>query len=94
VLNLTGIPKRPEIATAEFAKALGTQLTSIIPFDAQLFGMAANNGQMIAEVQPSGKTAENFVELARATTGRIEPKRSRGHLLDPILAKFARRKAS
>jgi pilus assembly protein CpaE len=94
VLNLAGIPKRPEIATAEFAKALGTQLTSIIPFDAQLFGMAANNGQMIAEVQPSGKAAEIFVELARATTGRVEPKRSRAHLLEPILAKLARRKAS
>jgi pilus assembly protein CpaE len=94
VLNLTGMPKRPEIAAAEFAKALGTQLTSIIPFDAQLFGMAANNGQMIAEVQPSGKITEIFVELARDTTGRIEPKRSRAHLLEPLLAKFARRKAS
>ena len=94
VLNLTGMPKRPEIAVAEFAKALGTPLTATVPFDAQLFGMAANNGQMIAEVQPSGKAAELFLELACVTTGRTESKRTRANLLEPLLAKFARRKAS
>jgi pilus assembly protein CpaE len=94
VLNLTGIPKRPEIAASEFGKAIGVQLSAIMPFDAQLFGTAANNGQMIAEVQPSGKVAETLLDLARATTGRTEPKRSRVNLLEPILSKFARRKAS
>jgi pilus assembly protein CpaE len=91
VLNMAGIPKRPEIAASEFGKALGTSLTSIVPFDAQLFGTAANNGQMITEVQPSGKAAEIFQELACAVTGRADSKRSRGGLLEPILAKFARR---
>src|SRR5918998_6502216 len=94
VLNLTGVPKRPEIAASEFGKALGAPLNAIVPFDAQLFGSAANNGQMIAEVQPSSKAAEILLELACAVTGRGEPKRSRINLLEPILAKFARRKAS
>ena len=94
VLNLTGVPKRPEIAVSEFSKALGTPLASVLPFDAQLFGAAANNGQMIAEVQPSGKIAELFVELACAATGRVEQKRSRVNLLEPFLAKLGRRKAS
>jgi pilus assembly protein CpaE len=94
VLNLTGIPKRPEIPASEFGKALGAPLTAILPFDAQLFGMAANNGQMIAEVQPSSRAAEIFLELACAVTGRGETKRSRMNLLEPILARFARRKAS
>src|SRR5918998_4584934 len=94
VLNLTGVPKRPEIAASEFGKALGAPLNAILPFDAQLFGMAANNGQMLAEVQPSSKAAEILLELACAVTGRGEPKRSRINLLEPILAKFARRKAS
>jgi pilus assembly protein CpaE len=93
VLNLAGVPKRPEIAPSEFAKALATKLAAVVPFDAQLFGSAANNGQMIAEVQPSGKVAQLFLDLARATTGRTEPKR-RGNLLEPILATFARLKAS
>ena len=65
-----------------------------MPFDAQLFGTAANNGQMIAEVQPSGKVAEMLLELACAAMGRSEPKRTRAKLLDPVLSKLARRKAS
>lgn len=94
LLNQVGVPKRPEISAAEFAKALGTEVSCSLPFEAQLFGTAANNGQMIAEVQPSGKVAETFAELAAAITGRGEPKRSRANLLEPILARLGRRKAS
>ena len=94
LLNQVGVPKRPEIAAAEFAKALGTDISASLPFDAQLFGTAANNGQMIAEVQASGKIAEAFKDLGGAITGRAEPRRSKGNLLEPILARLARRKAS
>jgi pilus assembly protein CpaE len=94
VLNQTGVPKRPEIAVAEFAKALEAEFSAIIPYDAALFGTAANNGQMIAEVQPAGKCAEIFASLAASVTGRMEPKRSRASLLDPIISKLGRRKAS
>lgn len=93
VLNQVGVPKRPEIAAADFAKALGSDIVASIGFDAQLFGTAANNGQMIAEVQPSGKAAETFVEIAGAIVGRVEAKRPRNALLEPIIAKFSRRKA-
>jgi pilus assembly protein CpaE len=94
VLNQTGVPKRPEIAVPEFAKALEAEFSAIIPYDAALFGTAANNGQMIAEVQPAGKCAEIFASLAASVTGRMEPKRSRASLLDPIISKLGRRKAS
>src|SRR5262249_3114858 len=49
-LNQVGVPKRPEIAPADFAKALESDPMGVIPFDPQLFGSAANNGQMISEV--------------------------------------------
>jgi pilus assembly protein CpaE len=94
VLNQTGIPKRPEIDASEFAKALNVDVTAIIPFDAQLFGTAMNNGQMIAEIQAGGKTAEAFVEIATSLTGRGEAKRGRRNLLEPFLSKLMRRKAS
>lgn len=94
VLNQVGVPKRPEIATAEFAKAIGIELSATLPFDAALFGTAANNGQMISEVQPSGKITESFSLLAGVMIGRAEPRRSRSTLLEPILAKLGRRKAS
>jgi pilus assembly protein CpaE len=49
-LNQVGVPKRPEIKPADFAKALDDEPLAAIPFDPQMFGTAANNGQMIAEL--------------------------------------------
>lgn len=94
VLNGVGLPKRPEIAAAEFAKALNAELACVIPHEAALFGTAANNGQMIAEVQAASKHAELFGALGSSLTGRTEPKRVRTSLLVPLMAKLARRKAS
>ncbi|WP_422678373.1 AAA family ATPase [Bosea beijingensis] len=94
VLNRVGVPKRPEINAGEFSKALGIDVLSTIPFDAQLFGTAANNGQMISEVQAGSKATEAFTQIASALTGRGEAKRSRRSLLEPFVAKLKRRKAS
>ena len=93
VLNKIGMPKRPEIGAAEFAKTLGVEVTSSIPFDAQLFGTAANNGQMIAEVQAGSKANEAFTAIASLLTGRSEAKRSKRSLFEPLVAKLKRRKA-
>ena len=49
-LNQVGIPKRPEIPASEFAKAIESHPIATIPFEPQMFGSAANNGQMIAEI--------------------------------------------
>jgi len=92
-LNQVGVPKRPEITPADFAKALEDQPLAVIPFEPQIFGTAANNGQMIAEVSSSHKTAEMFRQLAQVLTGRAEAKRSRGGILSPFFAKFMKRGA-
>ncbi|KQY97234.1 CtpF protein [Pseudolabrys sp. Root1462] len=84
-LNQIGVPKRPEISPADFAKALEDQPLTIIPFEPQLFGTAANNGQMIAEVSASHKTAELFRQMAQVLTGRAEAKRGRPGLLGKLL---------
>ena len=94
VLNGAGLPKRPEISASDFAKALEMPLAATIPFEPALFGTAANNGQMIAEVQAGSKPAEIFSDLAATILGRPEPKRSRANLLEPLLAKLGRLKAS
>jgi pilus assembly protein CpaE len=91
-LNQVGVPKRPEITPADFAKALESDPLAVIPFEPQLFGSAANNGQMIAEVSASHKTAEMFRQMAQALTGRAEAKRPRSSLLSPILSKLVKRK--
>ncbi len=91
-LNQVGVPKRPEITPADFAKALESDPLAVIPFEPQLFGSAANNGQMIAEVSASHKTAEMFRQMAQALTGRAEAKRARSSLLSPIFSKLMKRK--
>ena len=93
VLNKTGVPKRPEIGVADFAKAVGAEAT-LIPYDAQLFGQAANNGQMISEIQAGGKHAEIFQLLARHLTGRSEIRKTKFALplKLPFLKKIASRK--
>ena len=59
------MPKRPEITADDFAKALESQPIAVIPFEPQLFGTAANNGQMIAEMSANHRTAEMFRQLAQ-----------------------------
>jgi pilus assembly protein CpaE len=92
-LNLVGVPKRPEIKPNDFAKALDGEPVAVIPFDPQLFGTAANNGQMIAELSSSHKVAETFRQLAQSLTGRIEAKKSKSSLLSPLLDKLMKRSA-
>ncbi|KQO59869.1 MULTISPECIES: AAA family ATPase [unclassified Methylobacterium] len=94
VLNSVGMPKRPEISAGEFAKALDATLTATIPYDPALFGTAANNGQMIAEVQAGAKASDVFSELAARMIGRPEARRPRGKLFEPLLSRLSRRKAS
>jgi pilus assembly protein CpaE len=79
VINMAGMPKRPEIPIKDFAEALGTPPTLVLPFEPQLFGKAANNGQMITELDPKSKAAEGFSHLASLVSGRTPvamPKRS------------------
>jgi pilus assembly protein CpaE len=92
ILNGVGMLKRPEIASAEFAKAVETDPTAIIPHDAKLFGAAANNGQMIAEIEPNGKTAQIFVDLASTVAGRAEARNPKKGILEPLMARFGRKK--
>jgi pilus assembly protein CpaE len=93
ILNGVGLLKRPEIAVADFSKTVELEPLAIIPHDAKLFGAAANNGQMIAEIDAKSKIAETFADLARVVTGKGEIRRARRSLLDPLMAKLGRKKA-
>lgn len=70
VLNMVGLPKRPEIPAKDFGQAIGIDPTLILPFDAQLFGTAANNGQMVFDVAPESKVSQGLDQLAALLTGR------------------------
>ncbi len=94
VMNGIGMAKRPEIGIADFCKAVDLKPEAVIPFDPKLFGTAANNGQMIAEVEAAHKVAQTFAELARSVTGKSEVKRASRNILKPFMTKLARKKAS
>jgi pilus assembly protein CpaE len=87
-LNQVGVPKRPEINAAEFAKAIEAEPIAAIPFDPQIFGSAANNGQMVAEISANHRTIEMFLQIAQRLTGRGETKKPKGSFLSPLLGKL------
>jgi pilus assembly protein CpaE len=90
-LNGVNVPKRPEITPADFAKALEDKPIAVIPFEPQVFGTAANNGQMIAEFSSGHRTAETFRQLAQVLTGRLEAKKPRSAFIPPFIEKLLKR---
>ncbi len=70
VLNKVAMPRRPEINAGEFASSVECQLIGQLPFDAALFGTAANNGQMIAEVAANNKINDVYRAIGMHVTGR------------------------
>jgi pilus assembly protein CpaE len=69
IINQVGIPKRPEIASQDFAKALGVEPMAVIPHDPASFGLAQGNGQMLFEVAPKSKAAEILASIAPTIAG-------------------------
>ena len=86
VLNMVGLPKRPEIPPKDFGQAIGIDPTLILPFDAQLFGTAANNGQMVFDVAPDSKVAQGLDQLAAQLTGK-EPQVVKPSLFKKLMGK-------
>ena len=91
VINQSGVPKRPEIAAKEFATTIGQEPVLVLPFDPPLFGGAANNGQMLAKLQPASRAAEAMRLLAGILTGRgdVQPVKSSGSFFLPFLNRKA-----
>lgn len=70
VVNMMGVPKRPEIPPKDFAAAIEVEPSVVLPFDPQLFGTASNNGQMISETDPSAAPSIAIDQLASQISGR------------------------
>jgi pilus assembly protein CpaE len=88
VVNMQGVPKRPEIPLKDFEAALEVKACAVIEFDAETFGQAANNGQMIEEMSPKAKAVPHFRDIALAVTGRREHRPEKKSALAPLLERF------
>lgn len=86
VLNMCGVPKRPEIPVKDFAAAIGVEPDIVIPFDPEVFGTAANNGQMISETGPNSKPAMAIDQLACSLSGQAV-KKAQKSLISKLLGK-------
>lgn len=89
VLNMVNLPRRPEISVKEFCQNLDLKPAAVIEFDAENFGPAANNGQMIEEFNKKAKAVQPFRELAMALAHRkdLGTRRQRSPLA-PLLEKL------
>ncbi len=94
ILNQVGMPKRPEIKGEEFTRALGVEPVCEIPFDSALFGVAANGGQMIGEVDPKSAIGQQFDLVAQIVTGRTEVRRAKKSALAPLLERLRVKKSA
>ena len=88
IINQVGVPKRPEIAPAEFAKALGVTPLAVIPHDPASFGLAQGNGQMLFEVAPKAKATEILGSIAGVIAGQKIPDKPKASGLS-LLSKFS-----
>jgi pilus assembly protein CpaE len=70
IINMSGVPKRPEIPVKDFGAAIGVEPEVILPFEPELFGTAANNGQMISETDATARSSQAIDHLASLLTGR------------------------
>jgi pilus assembly protein CpaE len=89
VMNMVNMPKRPEISVKEFESAIGLKAISVIDFDSETFGQAANNGQMIEELSAKARSAAAFRDIALSISNRRDTqatKKASG--LDPLLEKL------
>ncbi|MEM6381512.1 MAG: CtpF protein [Pseudomonadota bacterium] len=92
ILNMAGMPKRPEIEAKDFADALGMDPLAVIPFDAETFGNAANSGHMIAEVAARHDAVEAFDHIALTISGRADARAQKKSHLPPFVKKLLQRK--
>lgn len=88
VLNMTRVPKRPEISIRDFEQALDLSLAVEIEFDSETFGQAANNGQMIEELNAKAKATQHFRDLALRLADRQEIRPERRSPFAPLLEKL------
>ena len=91
VINQVGVPKRPEIPVKDFASAMGVEPTVVVPFEPQLFGASANNGQMLMQLHPRSASAEAIGRLADFVTGRTPQSETQKGVL-PFLSMLKGRK--
>ncbi|MBI4966979.1 MAG: AAA family ATPase [Rhodospirillales bacterium] len=89
ILNRVDPSKKTQLTAGDFKETIGVEPLQAIAADPVLFGNAANNGQMIGEVNKTHKIVEQFRQLAIALGGRVAPgARKKAAGLDGLIAQI------
>ena len=88
VLNQTGIKGRPEVGPEQFEESLGIAPRAVIDFDAQSFGLAATNAQVLQEAAPKSKAGAAMTDLARQLLGQGAPTAAKATGVKGLLGMF------
>lgn len=88
VMNQIGMLKKPEIKCKDFSDTVGVPIMTEIAYNPQLFGTAANNGQMLQEFAKNEKVLNQFNDLAQLMLRkRTQPANQKKNLLDMFMKK-------
>ncbi len=70
VLNKVGETKKGELTQADFKEVLGITASLTIPFEAEVFASAMNNGEMLRKVSARSKSAQCLETLTKQVSGK------------------------
>ena len=70
VLNQVGVSKRADLTEKDFMEAVAMSPAVSIPYDAEVFGRALNNGEMLSKVAKKNKATVAIGELAKQVSAR------------------------
>jgi len=70
VLNQVGISKRADLTEKDFKDAVAMSPAVSIPYDADLFGRALTNGEMLSKIARKNKATTAIRELAHLVSGQ------------------------
>ena len=77
VLNHLGAYRKSQLSVRDFEDAVGAPPALVVPHDPALFGTAANNGQMIGDLNKNSKVAQGFKALAQSVSGQEPTKKGK-----------------
>jgi len=88
ILNRFEAARRTQLSPKDFEETLNQAAALVLPFDAALFGQAANNGQMVGETAKNHKVVEQIKGFAVQLLGRAPvTKKTASKAAKPLLGK-------
>lgn len=85
VVNKLDAYRKTQLSPKDFTETLGVAPSLVLPFDPQLFGDSANNGQMLAVTAKGHKIVEQIDAFAERLAGRTVTRKRPGNPLLRLL---------